>query len=214
MVRIFDQTEMASAWLCDNTDYIHLTGNEEAELFLASLIFNLRSARMSAGPSVRIPTGPVTIETETVSVEPEKKKKTKKTVVVVPPPDVDPTVEVENCPGNISIEKEAPCNNGECKGKKKKECVEKVQKKVKEKVEEKQEKGPRKLDKFGFDVNSNTGKMNSMLVLGEFSKKEIVEKLGCAEGSLNVHFANLRKKGFKLKENKEGKWKLTKTKIK
>lgn len=212
MVRIFDQTELCSAWLCEYTDFLFLH-NEDVELFIASLVLNLRSARASSKP--------VEASTETeqqkenVTVEKKEKngksKKVKKTEVV-PPPDVDPVEMEKNCTGEFSIATDSACQNGTCKGKKKKECTEKIKEKVEKK--EVESKTPRKLDKFGFDVNSNTGKMNAMLITGEFSKKEIVEKLGCAEGSLNVHFGNLRKKGFKLKENKEGKWKLTKTKIK
>jgi hypothetical protein len=211
MVRIFDQTEMTAAWILENTDYIHLTSNEEAELFLSSLELNLRSGRMSAGPAVRLH-GEVPQKQDVVAKK-GKKKKEKETVDTE---ENSPVVDMqEECNGEFSIAKDSKCQNGECKGKKKRNCVKEIEKKIETKVEEKkEEKGPRKLDKFGFDVNSNTGKMNAMLVLGEFSKKEIVEKLGCAEGSLNVHFANLRKKGFKLKENKDGKWKLTKTKIK
>ena len=48
MVRIFDQTEIGAAWLCDNTEFMNLP-LEETELFLSSLVLNLRSARLSAG---------------------------------------------------------------------------------------------------------------------------------------------------------------------
>ena len=209
MVRIFDQTEIGASWLCDNTDFMELP-LEDSELFLASLILNLRSAKLSAHTKeVIVPERP---ENGNVKVKKDKKGKETKTSEEKETSVVDMEKE---CSGEFSIAKDSKCQNGECTGKKKKECVKTIEKKVEKKAEEaKEEKGPRKLDKFGFDVNSNTGKMNGLLVLGEFSKKEIVEKLGCAEGSLNVHFANLRKKGFKLKENKEGKWKLTKTKIK
>ena len=211
MVRIFDQTEITAAWILEYTDYIHLTSNEEAELFLSSLDLNLRSGRMSAGPSVRL--HGEAPQKKDVVVKKGSKKKDKETPVTE---ENTPVVDMEKeCSGEFSIAKDSQCQNGDCKGKKKKDCVKEIEKKVETKVEEKkEEKGPRKLDKFGFDANSNTGKMNAMLIQGEFSKKEIVEKLGCAEGSLNVHFGNLRKKGFKLKENKDGKWKLTKTKIK
>ena len=212
MVRIFDQTEIGASWLCDNTDFLFLH-NGDVELFISSLILNLRSARASSKP-VEAPKDEEP-QKENVAVEKvEKKEKVKKVKKseVVPPPDVDPVEMEKNCTGEFSIAKDSPCQNGKCKGKKKEKCVEEIKEKVKEKTVE--SKNPRKLDKFGFDVNSNTGKMNTLLITGEFSKKEIVEKIGCAEGSLGVHFANLRKKGFKLKENKEGKWKLTKTKIK
>ena len=211
MVRIFDQTEIGASWLCDNTDFMELP-LEDSELFLASLILNLRSAKLAAHTKEVI--NPERPENGNVKVKKEKKGKETKTTEEKETPVVDMEKE---CNGEFSIAKDSECQNGDCKGEKKKKCVKEIEKKVETKIEEKEtahERGPRKLDKFGFDVNSNTGKMNSMLILGEFSKKEIVEKLGCAEGSLNVHFANLRKKGFKLKENKEGKWKLTKTKIK
>lgn len=209
MVRIFDQTEIGASWLCDNTDFMELP-LEDSELFLASLILNLRSAKLAAHTKeVIVPERP---ENGNVKVKKDKKGKETKTSEEKETSVVDMEKE---CSGEFSIAKDSKCQNGECTGKKKKECVKTIETKVEKKAEEaKEEKGPRKLDKFGFDVNSNTGKMNAMLILGEFSKKEIVEKLGCAEGSLNVHFANLRKKGFKLKENKDGKWKLTKTKIK
>jgi biotin operon repressor len=212
MVRIFDQTELSSALLCENTDFLFLH-NEDVELFIASLVLNLRSARASSKP-VEVPENITSQEQPEKKEKVEKKEKTKKVkkTEVVPPPDVDPVEMEKNCTGEFSIATDSACQNGTCKGKKKKECTEKIKEKVEKK--EVESKTPRKLDKFGFDVNSNTGKMNAMLTTGEFSKKEIVEKLGCAEGSLNVHFGNLRKKGFKLKENKEGKWKLTKTKIK
>ena len=209
MVRIFDQTEIGAAWLCDNTEFMNLP-LEETELFLSSLVLNLRSARLSGQQTTTIPAEVPGNE----NVKPEKAEKKGKKKVVVPPPDVDPVEMEKSCTGELSIAKDSPCQNGVCNGKTKKECAESIEKKIKEKEEEKQEKAPRKMDKFGFDVNSNTGKINTMLITGEFSKKEIIEKIGCAEGSLNVHFGNLRKKGFKLKENKEGKWKLTKTKIK
>ena len=54
MVRIFDQTEIGAAWLCDNTEFMNLP-LEETELFLSSLVLNLRSARLSGQQTTTIP---------------------------------------------------------------------------------------------------------------------------------------------------------------
>jgi len=191
MKKILDSAEISSAWLCDNCEIIQMT-TDELELFISSLTLNLRASRMSAQtlahPENAVP------EIEPADVKKLKKKGTN--------PKKEKIVDLEPCDGKYEIAPDSKCNT-KCT---EKPCKEKIEKKLKNK----KEKVGRVLDKFGYDVSSNTGKMNVLLAKGEFTRKDIAEQLSAPMSSVNVHISNLKKKGFNLKTSKEGKLKLTK----
>ena len=202
MQKILDAAEMSANVIADSTEFFHLD-QPDTELFLAALLLNLRTIRASSQPMRRV--------TDAV---PEKanadvKKSTKKNKGTKPVKKATPEESavdlVPTCNGTYSLDKGSPCET--CEGEEREKCL----KKITTEVEKKRE---RVKDKFGFDVDANTGKMNVMLMTGEYTKKQIIEAIGCAEGSLGVHFGNLRKKGFRLTENSKNQWKLVKPKRK
>lgn len=202
MQKILDAAEMSATVIADSTEFFHYEATD-TELFLAALLLNLRTIKATSQPMRRV--------TDTV---PEKAdadvknstKKSKRTKPVEKATSKESAVDlVPTCNGTYSLDKGSPCET--CEGEEREKCL----KKITTEVEKKRE---RVKDKFGFDVDANTGKMNAMLITGEYTKKQIIEAIGCAEGSLGVHFGNLRKKGFRLTENRNGQWKLVKPKRK
>ena len=202
MQKILDEAEMSANVIADYTEFFHLD-QPDTELFLAALMLNLRTIRASSQPMRRV----TDAVPEKANADVKKStKKNKGTKPVKKAPVEESTVDlVPTCNGTYSLDEKSPCAT--CEGEEREKCLKKITTEVEKKHE-------RVKDKFGFDVDANTGKINVLLMTGEYTKKEIIEKIGCAEGSLGVHFGNLRKRGFRLTENSKNQWKLVKPKRK
>lgn len=184
--RVVEQANEMAMEIMDKTDFSNFT-KKERHIFFAAIRFDIFDAAAFADKQMN-----AVIKNET--------KEKEETEAV----DTSP-----NCEGTFSIDPESDCNNGKCPTKKREKCVAPAKKKA-EAGEDNREKRSKNKDKFGFLVDSNTGKINAMLVTGNYSKAEIVEEIGCSATTFQVHLSKLKSSGFLIKKKPDGKLKLVK----